>query len=78
MLVYQTKKQCALIQPSTTAKGNISFDLPSHIKRNNSPNRTRKDNYTALMLANWASKVYFDLQSVNTDNVQETFTPVMF
>ena len=78
MLIYQTKKQCALIQPSTTTKGNISFDLPSHIKRNNSPNRTRKDNYTALMLANWASKVYFDLQSVNTDNVQETFTPVMF
>lgn len=78
MLVYQTKKQCALIQPTSTAKGNINFDLPSHLKRNNSPHRARKDNYTALMLANWAAKCYFDIQEAKSENVQETFIPVMF
>lgn len=78
MLVYQTKKQCALIQPTSTLKGNMSFDLPSHLKRNSSPGRARKDNYTALMLANWAAKCYFDIQENKTDLLQETFTPVMF
>ena len=78
MLVYQTKKQCALIQPTSTLKGNMSFDLPSHLKRNNSPGRARKDNYTALMLANWAAKCYFDIQEDKTDSLQETFTPMMF
>jgi len=78
MLIYQTKKQCALIQPTSTVKGNMSFDLPSHLKRNNSHSRARKDNYTALMLANWAAKCYFDIQENKSDLVQDTFTPVMF
>lgn len=78
MIPYQTKKQCALIQPNSTSKGSLNFDLPSHLKRNSSPSRARKDNYTALMLANWASKIYFDMQDVKDEGFQETFVPVMF
>ena len=35
-LIYQTKKQCALIEVKSTAKGTQTFDLPQHLKRNTS------------------------------------------
>ena len=59
--MYQTKKQCALVEVKTTAKGTQSFDLPQHLRRNTSANRARKDNYTALLLANWGVKCFFDM-----------------
>ena len=75
-LVYQTKKQCALIEVKTTAKGSQTFDLPQHLKRNTSSHRARKDNYTALLLANWAAKCYYDMLEYKTDDMA-TFTPRM-
>jgi hypothetical protein len=75
-LIYQTKKQCALVEVRSTARGTQSFDLPQHLKRNTSANRARKDNYTTLMLANWATKSYYDMMSVNIDQ-NYTFTPIM-
>ena len=75
-LVYQTKKQCALIEVKTTAKGSQTFDLPQHLKRNTSTHRARKDNYTALLLANWATKCYFDMIEYKTDDIA-TFAPRM-
>ena len=75
-LIHQTKKQCALIEVKSTAKGNQTFDLPQHLKRSTSANRARRDNYTALMLANWALKCYFDVRQ-KKDDFSATFLPRM-
>lgn len=77
ILVYSTKKQCALVEVKSTARGTQTFDLPQHLKRSTSANRARKDNYTTLMLANWATKCYFDMKSEKNEQ-PETFLPVMF
>ena len=75
-LVYQVKRQCALVEVKTTARGTQTFDLPQHLKRSTSATRARKDNYTTLMLANWALKSYFDMQ--NAEEAEYfTFTPRM-
>ena len=42
-----------------------------------SPNRARKDNYTTLMLANWATKFYFELEASSKVIVVFTFSPRM-
>jgi len=76
-LIYQTKKQCALIEVKSTAKGTQTFDLPQHLKRNTSINRARRDNYTTLMIGNWAVKCYYDMMSVKDEGPEETFTPMM-
>lgn len=76
-IVYQTKKQCALVEVKTTAKGIQTFDLPQHLKRSTSVNRARKDNYTTLMLGNWAIKAYNDLKNTETKQINHTFTPRM-
>ena len=76
-LVYQTKKQCALVEVKSTAKGTQSFDLPQHLRRSNSANRARKDNYTTLMLGNWAVKAYNDMKNVKVEEVNATFIPRM-
>jgi hypothetical protein len=77
-MVYQTKKQCALIEVKSTAKGSQTFDLPQHLKRSISANRARKDNYTTLMLANWATRVYYDMHSLQIENINTTFEPKIF
>lgn len=74
-MIYQTKKQCALVEVKTTARGTQTFDLPQHLKRSTSASRARKDNYTTLMLANWATKVYYDIQNVQIENINSTFEP---
>tara|TARA_Y100000593_G_scaffold94174_1_gene191996 strand:- start:10084 stop:11913 length:1830 start_codon:yes stop_codon:yes gene_type:complete len=74
-LIYQTKKQCALVEVKSTAKGTQSFDLPQHLKRSTSSQRARKDNYTTLMLANWALKCYYDILKTKNNNQTQTFTP---
>jgi hypothetical protein len=75
--IYQTKKQCVLVEHSTTSRGTQNFDLPQHLKRSVSANKARKDNYSAFMLANWAVKCYNDLMSVQTSNEIPTFSPIM-
>ena len=76
-LIYQTKKQCALVEVKSTAKGTQSFDLPQHLRRSNSANRARKDNYTTLMLGNWAVKAYNDMKKQKVEEVNTTFVPRM-
>ena len=76
-LVYQTKKQCALLEVTSTARGTQTFDLPQHLKRNTSANRARKDNYTTLMLGNWAVKCYFDMMDLGEIKANSTFAPIM-
>jgi hypothetical protein len=74
-IIKDTKDQCALIQVSSTARGTQSFDLPSHLRRLTTANKPRKDNYSALMLGNWAVKVYFDLHSDKAEKPKYNFTP---
>jgi hypothetical protein len=76
-MIYDTKKQCTLIEVKTTAKGTQSFDLPQHLKRSTSANRARKDNYTSLMLANWGVKLYFEINSIEEESIDETFMPIL-
>jgi hypothetical protein len=75
-LIYQVKKQCALIEVASTAKGTQTFDLPQHLKRDTTKNRARKDNYTTLMLGNWAVKSYYDIMATPSD-LSTTFIPKM-
>ena len=76
--IYQTKKQCALVEYTTTSRGMQNFDLPQHLKRGSSATRARKDNYSAFMLANWGVKCYNDIMKQTVENNTFTFTPVMF
>ena len=76
--IYQTKKQCALVEYTTTSRGMQNFDLPQHLKRGSSATRARKDNYSAFMLANWGVKYYNDMMKQSVENNTFTFTPVMF
>jgi hypothetical protein len=76
-IIYQSKKQCALVEVKTTAKGTQTFDLPQHLKRSTSAHRARKDNYTTLMLGNWAVKCYNDIKNTKVAQVNHTFTPRM-
>ena len=76
-LVYQTKKQCSLIEVKSTAKGTQTFDLPQHLKRNTSVNRARRDNYTTLMIGTWAMKCYYDMMTAEDTKTDDTFTPMM-
>ncbi len=76
-MVYQTKKQCTLVEVKTTARGTQTFDLPQHLKRSTSANRARKDNYTTLMLSNWGTKCYFDMMAKPIEDNTGTFVPRM-
>jgi hypothetical protein len=75
-LIYQTKKQCALVEVKTTARGTQTFDLPQHLKRSTSASRARKDNYTTLMLSNWGIKCYYDMMGMPKEDIG-TFVPRM-
>jgi hypothetical protein len=76
--IYQTKKQCSMVEYTTTSRGMQNFDLPQHLKRGSSATRARKDNYSAFMLANWGVKCYNDIMKQNVETDTFTFTPVMF
>jgi len=76
-LIHLTKKQCSLVEVTTTARGTQTFDLPLHLRRSTSIHRARKDLYTTLMLANWASKCYFDMISLPTLEQEDTFSPIL-
>jgi len=75
--IYQTKKQCALVEHSATARGTQTFDLPQHLKRSVSANKARKDNYSALLLANWGLKCYNDMMNTPKEDISSCFEPIM-
>mgnify|MGYP003630474159 CR=1 FL=1 len=74
--ITTTKKECALVEVKTTARGVQSFDLPQHLRRSTSATRARKDNYTSLMLANWGFKFYKNSKNVAEFKPTNTFRPV--
>jgi hypothetical protein len=74
VVIYNTKQQCAMIELATTTKGHQTFDLPTHLKQDSTEKRARKDNYTALLLANWATKLYYDMKDAKPSG-PATFKP---
>jgi len=64
-----------MIQVSSTPTGHQTFDLPKNLKQQRGSNRARKDLYSALVLANWGKKIFFDMKKMPMETVQSTFTP---
>jgi len=62
-MINLTKAECALIQIKTSPQGTQTFDLPDNLKRQNGPNKPRKDSYSALVLGNWMVQIYYDMMS---------------
>jgi len=59
--IDETKAQLGLIEVKATSQGTLQYDLPQELRRDKSVNRARRDNYTCLLMANWAAKIYFDM-----------------
>jgi hypothetical protein len=76
-MVNYTKNQCALIQVSSSPQGSQTFGLPSNLKRQSGPSKTRKDSYSALVLGNWMIKTYYDFVNVEYEEHDTTFIPYM-
>ena len=76
-MVNYTKNQCALIQVSSSPQGNQTFGLPSNLRRQTGPSKTRKDSYSALVLGNWMIKTYYDFMSAEHSPAESTFVPYM-
>lgn len=76
-LIDLTKKECSLVEVSSSELGNQSWSLPQAMKRSKSANRVRKDNYSALLLANWCLKMYLASQEQQTVEVYNTFEPIL-
>ena len=74
-MIELTKVECSLIQITTSPQGTQTFDLPSTLKRQTGPEKTRKDSYSALVLGNWMIKIYYDMIEAKNDTVS-TFTPM--
>jgi len=72
-----TKQECALIEISTSALGTMSFDLPLSLRRSKQANRVRKDLYSALLLGNWAFKLYIECLNEPEVKTFATFAPFL-
>lgn len=77
-LMVLLKKELGLIEIKTNPTGNIVFDLPANLKRDNSPNRCRRDSYTAVLLLAEGVKAYNDLMRQSVKQPVKTFRPQMF
>jgi len=75
--IDETKKELSLIEVTTSSLGSLRFDLPQSLQRNSSVNRPRKDLYTCILMANYASKFYFDMLFTPDTPVYSTFTPII-
>jgi hypothetical protein len=74
-LIDLTKNEITLIQlTSDSDSATHKFRLPANIRKSDSPTKPRRDNYTALLLSNWAMKCYFDL-IYSVPIQQESFIP---
>ena len=70
------KMECALIQVSTSVQGTQSFDLPTNLKKQTGADKARKDSYSALILGNWMTHIYYDMMDDKIGETTETFTPM--
>ncbi len=77
IMIDTLKRECSNIEMKASVLGNISFDLPSSMKRNKNPGRERKDSYSALLLANWGLKLLIMSQEIKEEDEEEA-VPLMF
>lgn len=77
-MINLTKKECSLIEVTTSVNGNQQFDLPQTMKKSSDPNRARRDSYTSLLLGAWGLKCYFDMHRQPTVDQNFYFSPRMF
>jgi hypothetical protein len=77
-MINLTKRECSLIEVSTSVNGNQQFDLPATMKRDNNPHRARRDSYTVLLLGSWGVKCYYDMHREQEVNTSFDFVPRMF
>jgi hypothetical protein len=75
--INQVKKQCSLLEIKITPQGNQSFDLPNHLRSSTRADRARKDSYTALLLAAWGHKCYYDMLDAQIEATNGGFTPFL-
>ena len=76
-LINLTKRQIGSIEPKTTDGGTMQFNLPQSLKKQDGPNRARRDLYTVVLMCNWIVKIWDDIQSAPTE-MEENWEPVMF
>lgn len=62
-LIDITKEECSIIEVTITDIGHQRFVLPQAVKRSDSADKRRKDNYTTLILGVWGFKCYTDMNS---------------
>jgi len=74
-LMSLTRVQCAMIELSTSPTGHQCFDLPKNLKQQRGISRARKDLYSALVLANWGRKIFYDMKKMQVEDIQSTFSP---
>tara|TARA_A100001037_G_C15084317_1_gene605878 strand:- start:651 stop:1553 length:903 start_codon:yes stop_codon:yes gene_type:complete len=74
-MIDLVKSQCALIQIKTSPQGTQTFDLPDNLKRQTGPEKARKDSYSALVLGNWMTKIYYDMLTIENPS-HFTFEPM--
>lgn len=60
-LIDLVKSETALIEIKSSPTGHQTFQLPQQLRRSDKPDKARKDNYTTLLLGNWAVKCYYDM-----------------
>lgn len=75
-MIQLTKTECGYIEVSTSPNGKQTFDLPTNLKRLTTPDRPRKDSYSALLLANYGAKCYRDMMGAKTQ--KRSFMPLGF
>lgn len=76
-LIDLTKYECSLIIVTVSSLGSRGFDLPTAYKKSKSVTRHRKDNYSSLMLANWALKLYLEMKELPDEEDFGTFVPTL-
>lgn len=77
-IVDLTKTQCAMIVVNSNPTGGQTFDLPNNLRKSQSPDKARKDSYSALLLGSWGLKCYFDMIDLPKDDTSDFFVPKMF
>lgn len=77
--IPKVKTQCAMIEIDlSSALGKFSFNFPQMLRRDKSPKRARKDNYTALLLGVEGAQAYFNLMKQPKQERQKMFIPQLY
>jgi len=77
-LISQSKTECANVKMIASPQGHQTFDLPTTMRKMNTPDKPRKDSYSSLLLANWGRKCYQLLNETDEEEVSTWVPPMMF